>query len=90
MDIKVLARAMIANKWLLVRVVLNSQCVRAVNNLVNFSNLTNSGGKLASRDLKFYNRDKKEFRRAKFLFDLFTFYLNWIWCCRRPWQWCYF
>lgn len=46
---RVWLNAIIASKWLLVKVVLSSQWVLLVNILVSFSLLTNSGGKLISR-----------------------------------------
>lgn len=49
-DISVWLRAMMANRWLVVRVVLSSQWVWEVNILVMRSCLTSSGGRLLVRD----------------------------------------
>ena len=48
MDIRVLARATTARRWLLVNVVDNSQCARAVKAFVRRSCRTNSTGNLCS------------------------------------------
>jgi len=51
-DIKVLAKAVIARRWLVVRVVDSSQWVREVNRWVSFWRRTISLGRSASSDLR--------------------------------------